>query len=209
MTGLFVVFEGADGTGKSTQVSATAQALQNAGHEVIITREPGGSDVAEALRSLVLDPATNVDDMTETLLFAAARADHMEKTIRPALNAGKIVISDRFVGSSIAYQSAGRGVSQHVVTKINQYATGAVSPDLTIILDLDTGLADTRRCTRDTVVDRMESAPNGFQDAVRASFLVQAKAAPERHLVINADQPADTITEQILTYLQTHHGVTL
>src|SRR5690625_931105 len=209
MTGLFVVFEGADGTGKSTQVSATAQALQQAGHEVIINREPGGSDVAEALRSLVLDPTTTVDDMTETLLFAAARADHMAKTIRPALDAGKIVISDRFVGSSVAYQSAGRGVSQHVVEEINQYATGAVSPDITIVLDMDTGLADTRRDTRGTVVDRMESAPDGFQEAVRASFLVQAETAPERHLVINADQPASTITDQILTYLQTHHGVTL
>src|SRR5699024_6697887 len=171
MTGLFVVFEGADGTGKSTQVSATAQALQRAGHEVLTTREPGGSDVAEALRSLVLDPATNVDDMTETLLFAAARADHMAKTILPALDAGKIVLSDRFVGSSIAYQSAGRGISQQVVTEINEYATGAVSPELTIVLDLDTGLAGTRRDTRGTVLDRMESAPDGFQEAVRASFL--------------------------------------
>jgi len=209
MTGLFVVFEGADGTGKSTQVSATAQALQRAGHEVLTTREPGGSDVAEALRSLVLDPATNVDDMTETLLFAAARADHMAKTILPALDAGKIVLSDRFVGSSIAYQSAGRGISQQVVTEINEYATGAVSPELTIVLDLDTGLAGTRRDTRGTVLDRMESAPDGFQEAVRASFLAQAEAAPQRHIVLDADQPPNTITDQILTYLQTHHGVTL
>src|SRR5699024_2454070 len=125
MTGLLVVFEGADGTGKSTQVSATAQALQQAGHEVIITREPGGSDVAEALRSRSLDPTTAVDALTEALRFAAARADHATKTIRPAVAAGKTAVSDRFVGSSVADQSARRGVSQHVVVQISHGATGA------------------------------------------------------------------------------------
>lgn len=207
VTGLFVVFEGADGTGKSTQVAAVSEALRAAGHDVVVTREPGGSVVAETLRDIVLDPAHDIDAMTETLMFAAARADHLHKTIRPALAANKIVISDRFVGSSIAYQAAGRGVSQTTVTDINHYATGNVTPDLTVVLDLDESVAGPRRQDRGAAVDRMEAAPDGFQQAVRASFLSQATAEPARHFVIDATQPPATITAQVLAHLQTHHGV--
>ncbi|WP_022870568.1 dTMP kinase [Yaniella halotolerans] len=209
MTGLFVVFEGADGTGKSTQVAAVANALREIGHDVVVTREPGGSDVAETLRALVLDPATHIDDMTETLIFAAARADHVAKTILPALNAGKVVVSDRFVGSSIAYQSAGRGLRQDAVIEINDYATGGLHPDLTVVLDLDASVAGARRDDRGEMIDRMESAPDGFQDAVRASFLTQVEAAPDRHLLIPAAQAPKTITAQILTHLETNYGVKL
>jgi len=209
VTGLFVVFEGADGTGKSTQVAAVSEALTNAGHEVVVTREPGGSKVAETLRSIVLDPTHEIGPMTETLIFAAARADHIEKTIAPALEAGKIVISDRFVGSSIAYQSAGRGVTETVVADINRYATGDLTPDVTVVLDLDEAVAAPRRQGRGTLVDRMESAPDGFQQAVRASFLAQAKANPACHVVIDAAQDPQTITELVLDHLQTTHGVTL
>jgi len=209
VTGLFVVFEGADGTGKSTQVAAVSEALRNAGHQVVVTREPGGSKVAETLRSIVLDPAHDIGPMTETLIFAAARADHIEKTIAPALEAGKIVISDRFVGSSIAYQAAGRGVTEAVVADINRYATGDLTPDVTVVLDLDEAVAAPRRQGRGTLVDRMESAPDGFQQAVRASFLAQAKANPAWHIVIDAAQDPETITELVLDHLQTTHGVTL
>ena len=209
VTGLFVVFEGADGTGKSTQVAAVSEALRKAGHEVVVTREPGGSDVAETLRSIVLDPVHDIDPTTETLLFAAARADHIAKTIAPALDADKIVISDRFVGSSIAYQSAGRGISEAAVTDINLYATGNLTPDVTVVLDLDETVAGSRRDARGMVVDRMESAPDGFQQTVRASFLTQAEAAPERHLVIDATQCPETITQTILSHLESKHGVQL
>lgn len=209
VTGLFVVFEGADGTGKSTQVAAVAHALSNSGHKVVVTREPGGSDVAETLRALVLDPATQIDDMTETLLFAAARADHVAKTIVPALDAGQVVISDRFVGSSIAYQSAGRGVSEDAVAEINRHATGGLIPDVTVVLDLDAAVAGVRRDDRGEMIDRMESAPDGFQEAVRASFLTQVQAAPERHLLVHAAETPDTITTQILTHLETTYGVQL
>lgn len=209
VTGLFVVFEGADGTGKSTQVAAVSEALRTAGHDVVVTREPGGSVVAEILRDIVLDPDHEIDPMTETLIFAAARADHLDKTIRPALAEGKIVISDRFVGSSIAYQAAGRGVSQTTVTEINRYATGTKTPDVTVVLDLDESVAGPRRQDRGALVDRMEAAPDGFQQAVRASFLAQASAEPERHLVIDAAQPPKAITEQVLAHLETNHGVQL
>lgn len=209
MTGQFVVFEGADGTGKSTQVTAVATALRDSGHEVVVTREPGGSDVAETLRALVLDPETTIDDMTETLIFAAARADHVAKTIRPALRAGKIVLSDRFVGSSIAYQSAGRGVSQAAVAEINRHATGGLTPDLTVVLDLDPAVAGARRNDRGQAIDRMESAPDGFQDAVRASFLAQAKAADGHHLLVDAGQTPEAITVHILSHLETTYGVQL
>lgn len=209
VTGLFVVFEGADGTGKSTQVAAVASALRNGGHDVVVTREPGGSDVAETLRALVLDPTTEIDDMTETLIFAAARADHVAKTIRPALAAGKVVVSDRFVGSSIAYQSAGRGLTQDAVTEINRHATGGLAPDVTVVLDLDAELAGVRRDDRGEIIDRMESAPDGFQDAVRASFLAQVRAAPQRHLLVNAAQTPETVTAQIMSHLKTMYGVKL
>lgn len=207
MTGLFVVFEGADGTGKSTQVAAVAAAMRQAGHEVVVTREPGGSEVAETLRAVVLDPAHEINPITETLIFAAARADHIAKTIAPALQAGQLVISDRFVASSIAYQSAGRGVSQDVVAAINSYATGGLLPDVTVVLDLDATTAEARRDNRGTVVDRMESAPDGFQQAVRKSFLAQAAAAPERHVVIDAAQSPEAITQDIVIQLQQQLGV--
>lgn len=209
VTGLFLVFEGADGTGKSTQVAAVAQALRNSGHEVVVTREPGGSDVAETLRALVLDPATQIDDMTETLIFAAARADHVAKTIAPALDAGMVVISDRFVGSSIAYQGAGRGVSENDVAEINRHATGGLVPDLTVVLDLAAAVAGVRRDDRGEMIDRMESNPNGFQEAVRGSFLTQVKADPDRHLLVHADATPSTITTQILTHLDNTYGVKL
>jgi len=207
VAGLFVVFEGADGTGKSTQVAAVSTRLRAAGYPVVVTREPGGSAVAEKLRSLVLDPAHDIDAMTEALLFAAARADHIAQTITPALAADKIVLSDRFVGSSIAYQSAGRGLSSQTITDINAYATGGLTPDVTVVLDLAESVAGGRRIDRGEAIDRMESAPDGFQDAVRASFLEQAHAAPARHVIIDAAQSAEAVTEEILAYLATKHGV--
>ena len=209
VTGLFVAFEGADGTGKSTQVFGVSARLRAAGHDVIVTREPGGSVVAEQLRELVLDPAHDITPMTEALLFAAARADHIDKTIAPALNAGQVVISDRYVGSSIAYQSAGRGLSEEAIMDINSYATQGLTPDVTFVLDLPETLAGRRRVSRGQSADRMESAPDGFQDAVRASFLAQAHAAPDRHLIIDASQTPVEMTDQILTHLATKFGVTI
>src|SRR5699024_6178008 len=160
--------------------------------------------VAEKLRELVLDPAHDISATTEALLFAAARADHLDQTIRPALQAGKIVISDRFVGSSIAYQAAGRGLSQDDIVGMNRYATGGLTPHLTVVLDLTEEVAKRRRASRGQDVDRMEAAPDGFQDAVRASFLEQAAAAPQRHLVVDAGQTAEQITSEILGYLASH-----
>ncbi len=209
MTGLFVVFEGADGTGKSTQVVAVSTRLRAAGHQVVVTREPGGSVVAEKLRDLVLDPDHDMNPTTEALIFAAARADHIDKTIAPALKAGQMVLSDRFVGSSIAYQSAGRGLSEETIVDINGYATDGLTPDVTVVLDLAETVAGRRRVVRGETTDRMEAAPDGFQDAVRASFLAQAHAAPERHLVVDAAQSPEAITDQILTHLSTQYGVQL
>src|SRR5699024_4931615 len=147
-----------------------------------------------------LDPATHIDDMTETLLFAAARADHVAKTILPALHAGKVVVSDRFVGSSIAYQSAGRGIREDAVTQINEYATGGLHPDLIVVLDLDATVAGVRRDVRGEIIDRMESGTDGFQEAVRVSLLLQVKAVPDRHVLVLAVQTPVSITAQILTH---------
>lgn len=209
VTGLFVVFEGADGTGKSTQVAAVSGRLRAAEHDVVVTREPGGSVVAEKLRALVLDPDHHISPTTEALIFAAARADHIDQTIAPALSAGKIVISDRFVGSSIAYQSAGRGLSEEMIIDINTYATGGLTPDVTVVLDLAESVAGGRRTARGEATDRIEAAPDGFQDAVRESFLRQAQSAPERHLLIDASQTPEAITQEILTHLSNTYGVTV
>lgn len=200
--GFFIVFEGIDGSGKSTQVELLNQFLQDSGHDVEVTREPGGTVLAEKIRSLVLDPVNApIDDRTEALLFAAARSNHVQARIEPALRAGRIIISDRFIASSIAYQGAGRDLGETWVAELNEEATGGLQPDLTIILDLSEADALARRQQReteqDTNPDRIEQAPDGFQTVLRESFLRQAQADPERFVVVDALQTPEAMSQQI------------
>ena len=193
MSGFFIAFEGGDGAGKSTQVKLLAAALQGK-HEVVVTREPGGSDVAEHIREVLLNPNHRIDGMTEALLFAAARADHVSKVIRPALEQNSVVICDRFVDSSIAYQGVARKLGIEMVRELNQIATNNLMPDLTIVLDVstDAGLA------RAQEPNRMENEGADFHEIVKDAFIELAKQEPARYLVVAANQCREAIAEIIL-----------
>jgi dTMP kinase len=193
MSGFFIAFEGGDGAGKSTQVKLLAAALQGK-REVVVTREPGGSDVAEHIREVLLNPNHRIDGMTEALLFAAARADHVSKVIRPALEQNRVVICDRFVDSSIAYQGVARKLGIEMVRELNQIATNNLMPDLTIVLDVstDAGLA------RAQEPNRMENEGADFHEIVKDAFIELAKQEPARYLIVAANQSREAIAEIIL-----------
>ncbi|WP_369792994.1 dTMP kinase [Kocuria sp. ZOR0020] len=194
--GLFIALEGGDGAGKSTQIKRLARGLAQGGLEVLTTREPGGSDLGERLRNLVLDPQfAPVDPRTEALLFAASRSSHVETVIRPALERGAVVITDRFLDSSVAYQGAGRGLGTSVIRDLNAWAVHGVMPDLTVLLDVSAATGRQRRSTR--AEDRMEQESQDFHHDVRQAFLALAQDSPQRYLVLAADQPIPVLAQQI------------
>ena len=192
MKGLFVAFEGVDRSGKTTQLQLLAQRLSEK-HEVLLTREPGGTPVAEAISVLLLADDVQMSARCEALLFAAARADHVERTIRPALERGAVVISDRFVDSSLAYQGVARGLGVDDVERINHWATDALEPDLTIMLDLPIGTSS----QRDGEVDRMENEGELFQARVRRGLLDLAGRAAHRYAVIDASPSVDEVADLV------------
>lgn len=197
--GLFLVFEGGEGAGKSTQSAALADYLVARDHRVVRTREPGGTPAAEAIRSILLDPAnTGLDDRAEALLFAAARGDHAARVIRPALERGDIVISDRFMDSSIAYQGVGRDLGLERAAEISLWATAGLRADLTILLDVDPQIGQAR------VVgpDRLESEPLEWHRRVRQGFLDIAAADPGRYLVLDASRPAEDLAVEIAVVVE-------
>ncbi|MEY3734895.1 MAG: hypothetical protein RL347_2254 [Actinomycetota bacterium] len=192
----FIVFEGGEGAGKSTQSRALADYLEARGHRVRRTREPGGTPAAEAIRAVLLDPAhTGLDDRAEALLFAAARGDHAARVIRPALAEGDIVISDRYIDSSVAYQGVARDLGADRVADLSLWATGGLLPDLTIVLDVDpsVGLA------RVVGPDRLESEPVEWHQRVRRAFLDIAAAQPDRYLVLDGSRPVEDLAVEIAT----------
>ena len=194
MTAVFIAIEGGDGAGKSTQAKLLAERLGTRGHEVLITREPGGSPIAEKIRHVVLDVANlGLNERAEALLFAASRAEHVASTIRPALELGTIVISDRYMDSSIAYQGIARGLGLEHIRDLNLWATNNLVPDLTIILDVDAehGL------NRVADPNRIEEESTEFHSVVRDAFLELAKLDPDRYLVVSANQQANEIAETI------------
>ncbi|GAA1353340.1 dTMP kinase [Falsarthrobacter nasiphocae] len=200
--GLFIVLEGGDGAGKSSQIPELATWLTSLGHEVIATREPGGTDIGERIRPLVLEHGQGeVDARTEALLYAAARAAHVEQRILPHLRAGGTVICDRFVDSSVAYQSAGRELSADEVLSINAFATQGLTPDLTVLLDIDPAEGRRRR-TAGGAEDRLEAEPDEFHARPRQAFLDLAAAAPERYEVIDATLTPREVQARIQTRVQ-------
>lgn len=196
--GAFITFEGIDGSGKSTQLKRLADALEAAGHEVVLTREPGGSAGAEEIRSLVLEGATDRwSAETEILLFTAARRDHMERTILPALAAGKIVLCDRFADSTRMYQGMSRGDLRALVDQLHTLMIGR-EPDLTVLIDMDpaTGLA--RAKGRQTAEERFEDFGQELQVKMRAGFLNLSEEFSDRFRIIDGDQSMDAVAADVL-----------
>lgn len=196
--GAFITFEGIDGSGKSTQLKRLAEALKAAGHDVVVTREPGGSEGAEEIRSLVLEGATDRwSAETEILLFTAARRDHMERTILPALEAGKIVLCDRFADSTRMYQGLSRGDLRDLVDQLHALMIGR-EPDLTVLIDMDpaTGLA--RAKGRQTSEERFEDFGQELQNKMRAGFLDLSREFADRYRIINGDQSMDDVAADVL-----------
>ncbi|PYC69521.1 dTMP kinase, partial [Streptomyces tateyamensis] len=194
-SGFFIALEGGDGAGKSTQAQALAEWIRSKGHEVVVTREPGGSPVGQRLRALVLDVGnTGLSHRAEALIYAADRAEHVENVIRPALARGAVVITDRYMDSSIAYQGAGRDLAATEVARISRWATGGLVPDLTVVLDVDPAQARERFTE---ALDRLESEPTEFHARVRAGFLALAAADPVRYLVVDGSRSADLVTTAI------------
>ena len=198
MRGHFITLEGGEGVGKSTQVNALAGALAKRGIDVLVTREPGGSEGAERIRELLL---TGADDRwgarAEVLLFAAARADHVEKTIRPALESGRWVLCDRFADSSLAYQGGAGGLGIETVRAINVAAVGDVFPDRTLVLTLEEGCERAR--ARDTEgSDRIGGRPDDYHRKVDAAFRIIAAEEPERVKLIDASGTPEEVTARLL-----------
>ena len=203
MRGRFITFEGGEGCGKSTQVKRLAEHLASKGIEVVLTREPGGTRLAELIRGLLKDEREDPPcDRSELLLFLAARAQLVRNVIEPALASGKWVLSDRFSDSTFAYQGYGRGLPLDVLRLANDFACDGLKPDLTLLLDVSPEVAAARMRRREaatnTSADRIEQAGDGFHSRLRAGFLEMAKAEPERIRVIDANGSPDDVWARIL-----------
>ena len=190
--GIFVTFEGGDGVGKTTQASLLETWLTDAGRTVVRTREPGGTEVGVLIRDIVLHHRGEVSPRAEALLYAADRAHHIETVVRPALARGDVVIQDRYLDSSVAYQGAGRVLGRDEVRQLSLWATEGLLPDLTVLLDLDPVTARARLDADDKPFDRLEAEKESFHARVREEFLALAAAEPARFLVLDAAQaPAE------------------
>ncbi len=204
MNGLFITFEGIEGCGKSTQAALLKERIEADGRKVVFTREPGGTVTGEQIRSIVLDPAnTGIKPVAELLLYAAARAQHVDELIRPALSAGAVVICDRFVDSTTAYQGAGRAIERGIIKEAHEIATRETWPDLTILLDLPVEIGLERaRATRE--LDRIEAEPLAFHRAVRNEFLRIAEHDPLRVRMVDAMRTIEELAETIWHIVEPH-----
>ena len=204
MPGTFITFEGIDGSGKSTQLRLLNNFLRANGFNPLITREPGGTPVGLRLRAALLDASEEVDPLTELLVFAADRAQHVRRVIRPALEAGQIVISDRYADATVAYQGAGRGFSPALIGEIVQLATEGLKPDLTVLFDLEIDESTSRTTRRSTGKsshktgrDRLDIEDAEFHARVRDAYLQIARAEPERVKVVDSTGPVEITQERV------------
>jgi dTMP kinase len=197
--GVFIALEGGEGGGKSTQAERLARALRGRGHDVVLTREPGGTDVGTQLRRIVLDHATGeVSARTEALIYAADKAEHVDTVVLPALAGGTVVITDRYVDSALAYQGAGRSIDARELEEVLRWATSGLRPHLTVVIDVDprTGLS------RAGDPDRIEAEPLAFHQRVRERFLALAAEDPQHYLVVPGNERPDAQAERILAAVE-------
>lgn len=194
--GLFVTFEGGEGSGKSTQIARLAARLRAGGIEPLLTREPGGTPLAEGVRGLLLDPAGSLEPLAEALLMEAARADLVARVLRPALERGRVILCDRYDDSTLAYQGAGRGLDADVLAQLNRIATGGLRPDLTLLYDIDPARGLERRSGSGRDLNRLDRESREFHERVRARFLELARAEPGRFVVLDAAAPVEALERQ-------------
>jgi dTMP kinase len=197
--GLFIAFEGGDGAGKSTQVALLREAFETAGRTVTVTRQPAGTDLGREIRDLVLHGA-HVAPRAEALLFAADKAHHVDQLIRPALDRGEVVLTDRYTDSAVAYQGAGRDLGAQEIHDLNMWAVDDLVPDLTVVVDVS---AQEGRRRRGDVHDRLEAEEDTFHDAIRAHYLAMAHGNPQRYIVVDGTLAPDEIHAQVLDRLRT------
>ena len=197
LPGLFITFEGGDGSGKSTQSKLLIDWLESEGRTVMTTREPGGTDLGEEFREIVLHRRGEMAPRAEALLYAADRAHHIATKVRPALERGEVVVQDRYLDSSVAYQGAGRILDPAEVRSLSLWATEGLLPDITVLLDLDATAGQARLAESRTRYDRLESAGDDFHARVRHAFLDLAAAEPERFLVVDAAASVEEIAGRI------------
>lgn len=199
LPGLFLTFEGGDGSGKSTQAALLEDWLVAQGRMVLRTREPGGSDVGEQIREIVLHRRGHVAPRAEALLYAADRAHHISTVVRPALERGEVVLQDRYLDSSIAYQGAGRVLDPAEIRRLSLWAAEGLLPDITVLLDLDVTIGRSRLDESRTRYDRLEAEAADFHSRVRTAYLELAAAEPGRFLVLDATLPVDELAALIRT----------
>ncbi|HEY9350824.1 MAG TPA: dTMP kinase [Acidothermales bacterium] len=195
-TGVFIAFEGCEGAGKSSRALVLARQLRAAGHDVVLTHEPGDSRIGPLIRAILLDPANaGLDAHAEALLYAADRAEHVASVVRPALDRGAVVVTDRYIDSSIAYQGVARGLGAETIADLSQFATGGLLPELTVVLDLPPTIGSNRLASP---ADRLEAEPQEFHAGVRRAYIDLADASPERYLVVDATLPEEQVDATIL-----------
>lgn len=195
--GLFITFEGGDGSGKTTQSALLAAAFRSEGDEVVTTREPGGTDLGAEIRNMLLHSPVKIAPRAEALLFAADRAHHVATLVRPALERGVHVIQDRYLDSSVAYQGAGRELDPDAIRDISMWAAEGLLPDLTVLLDLDPAVAKARVDGQAKQFDKLESEVDSFRTRLRDGFLQLAEAEPDRFLILDASAPVAELHEAI------------
>lgn len=201
--GLFLSFEGGEGAGKTTQIRLLAESLGAHGHSVVLTREPGGSEIANRIRGMILDPAMKgLVPLAELFLYEASRAQHLADTVLPALERGDVVICDRFTDSSVVYQGVARGLAAPLIQKLNQIAAGGLMPKRTFLLDLDPREGLARATGRGKGLDRMEAEGLAFHQAVRKGYKALARKDKRRIRVIRADQAPEKVHSDILDELE-------
>jgi len=201
MTGLFITLEGGDGTGKSTQSALIGNWFTAQGREVVFTREPGGTDLGIEIREIVLHSRGHIAPRAEALLYAADRAHHIATVVRPALERGAVVIQDRYLDSSVAYQGAGRVLDPDEVRHVSMWATEGLVPDVTVVLDLDPAIGRDRLDAANKQFDRLEAEALEFHTRVRDAYLTMAAAEPTRFLVVDATLGRDVIRDAIIARL--------